>query len=107
MIDQGSCFNGGEWSFPDSPLRGLYAQASVYDAVTDIGSFDPWLGCVEGATGGRLLDAILEGIPPEWYKPEGQALSRLLDRLWARRPLVPSLILSCKATYRRPFRNWK
>src|SRR5512146_841354 len=26
FIDQGYCFNAGEWSFPDSPLRGVYPR---------------------------------------------------------------------------------
>ena len=26
FIDQGFCFNAGEWTFPDSPLRGVYAR---------------------------------------------------------------------------------
>ena len=26
FIDQGYCFNAGEWTFPDSPLRGAYAN---------------------------------------------------------------------------------
>src|SRR4029077_1354485 len=30
MIDQGFCFNAGEWNYPDAPLRGLYARNSVY-----------------------------------------------------------------------------
>src|SRR5580700_6389654 len=34
MIDQGFCFNAGEWNFPDAPLRGLYARNRVYEAVT-------------------------------------------------------------------------
>lgn len=29
MIDQGFCFNAGEWSFPDAPLRGLYTRNRV------------------------------------------------------------------------------
>jgi hypothetical protein len=29
MIDQGFCFNAGEWNFPDAPLRGLYARSRV------------------------------------------------------------------------------
>ena len=30
FIDQGYCFNAGEWTFPDSPLRGVYpAQSGV------------------------------------------------------------------------------
>jgi hypothetical protein len=34
MIDQGFCFNAGEWNFPDAPLRGLYARNRVYLGVT-------------------------------------------------------------------------
>jgi hypothetical protein len=30
FIDQGYCFNAGEWTFPDSPLRGAYASHCVY-----------------------------------------------------------------------------
>ncbi len=26
FIDQGFCFNAGEWTFPDSPLRGVYQR---------------------------------------------------------------------------------
>ncbi len=32
MIDQGFCFNAGNWDFPDAPLRGLYARNRVYDS---------------------------------------------------------------------------
>src|SRR5258707_4921034 len=31
MIDQGFCFNAGEWNFPDAPLRGLDARNPVYE----------------------------------------------------------------------------
>src|SRR5262249_15284018 len=34
MIDQGFCFNAGEWTFPDAPLRGLYGRNNVYKGVT-------------------------------------------------------------------------
>jgi hypothetical protein len=34
MIDQGFCFNAGEWNYPDAPLRGLYARNRVYESVT-------------------------------------------------------------------------
>ncbi len=33
FIDQGFCFNAGEWTFPDSPLRGVYARNLVYAGV--------------------------------------------------------------------------
>jgi hypothetical protein len=43
MIDQGFCCNAGEWNFPDAPLRGLYARNRVYQGVTGMESFAPWL----------------------------------------------------------------
>src|SRR3974390_1735701 len=33
MIDQGFCFNAGEWNFPDAPLRGLYARGRAGHAT--------------------------------------------------------------------------
>ena len=30
FIDQGFCFNAAEWTFPDSPLRGVYQRILVY-----------------------------------------------------------------------------
>ena len=47
MIDQGFCFNAGEWNFPDAPLRGLYARHRVYESVRGIESFEPWLTRIE------------------------------------------------------------
>src|SRR6266853_2865428 len=40
MIDQGFCFNAGEWNFPDAPLRGLYARNRVYQGVIGQESFE-------------------------------------------------------------------
>src|SRR6266481_5313813 len=47
MIDQGFCFNAGEWNYPDAPLRGLYARNRVYEGVTGMESFAPWLERLE------------------------------------------------------------
>jgi hypothetical protein len=43
FIDQGYCFNAGEWSFPDYPLRGVYANNCVYEGVTGWEAFEPAL----------------------------------------------------------------
>src|SRR6516225_4370247 len=48
FIDQGYCFNAGEWSFPDAPLRGVFGRNDVYAAVTGWDSFEPWLRRIEG-----------------------------------------------------------
>ena len=66
FIDQGFCFNAGEWNFPDSPLRGVYARNQVYKRVTGWESFEPWLSRVEGM-GPEVLWEIAEAVPPEWY----------------------------------------
>ncbi len=107
MIDQGFCFNAGEWDFPDAPLRGLYARTRVYQAVTGIETFEPWLGRLEGGVTEQSLNEIASEVPAEWYKFDKDALYRLIEKLWARRRRVRDLILSAKNTYRQPFPNWK
>jgi hypothetical protein len=37
FIDQGYCFNAGEWTFPDFPLRGVYANNCVLADVVKKG----------------------------------------------------------------------
>jgi hypothetical protein len=46
MIDNGFCFNAGEWNFPDAPLRGLYARHRVYENVRGMDSFEAWIARV-------------------------------------------------------------
>jgi len=47
FIDQGYCFNAGEWTFPDSPVRGVYANNCVYETVTGWEVFEPALSRAE------------------------------------------------------------
>ena len=47
FIDQGYCFNAGEWTFPDSPLRGAYANNCVYESVMGWEAFEPALSRAE------------------------------------------------------------
>jgi hypothetical protein len=106
MIDQGFCFNAGEWNFPDAPLRGLYARNRVYRSVTGMESFAPWLERIEKQMTERALDEIIRPIPPEWYADDYDALLRLLEQLHHRRCRVPNLILEAKRCNRQPFPNW-
>jgi hypothetical protein len=106
MIDQGFCFNAGEWNFPDAPLRGLYARNRVYQGVTGMDSFAPWLERLEKQMSERVLDEISREIPPAWYEDDYDSLLRLLEQLHRRRPRVPDLILEAKRTNRQPFPNW-
>ena len=106
MIDQGFCFNAGEWNFPDAPLRGLYARNRVYEGVTGRESFGPWLERLEKRITERMLDEVMQEIPPEWYDDDLDALLRLAEQLYRRRTFVPELLLAAKTSNRRPFPNW-
>jgi len=106
MIDQGFCFNAGEWNFPDAPLRGLYARNRVYQGITGMESFGPWLERLEERINDRVLDELSREVPPAWYDDDYDALLRLLGQLHRRRTRVPELILDAKRTNRQPFPNW-
>ncbi len=107
MIDQGFCFNAGEWNFPDAPLRGLYARSRVYEGVTGMDSFGPWLERLEKRVTEKVLAQLAEEIPPAWYEDDYDALLRLLEQLQRRKPRVEELILSAKSSNRQPFASWR
>jgi hypothetical protein len=106
MIDQGFCFNAGEWNFPDAPLRGLYARNRVYEGVTGMESFAPWLDRLENQMTERALDEITKQIPPAWYEDDFDAVLRICEQLLRRRARVPELIVAAKQSNRQPFPNW-
>ena len=105
FIDQGFCFNAGEWTFPDAPLRGVYARNSVYANVTGWHSFEPWLHRIETIEPGILWE-IAESVPPEWYGGDLATLERLIEQLLQRRSRVRELILSFRDSGRAPFPLW-
>jgi len=107
MIDQGFCFNAGEWNYPDAPLRGLYARNRVYEGVTGLESFAPWIERVQKRITERVLAEVIRDIPPEWYEDDYDAMMRLLEQLYRRRTRVPELLLAAKNTTRQPFPNWR
>src|SRR5579885_957275 len=82
MIDQGFCFNAGEWNFPDAPLRGLYARNRVYEGVTGEESFGPWLERLEKRITERVFDELVGQIPPEWYGEDIDSVYRLAEQLF-------------------------
>ena len=105
FIDQGFCFNAGEWTFPDSPLRGVYARNRVYAAIRGWGSFEPWLGRVEGLAPDTLW-RIAEEVPPVWYSGDTAEIERLVETLLERRSRVRELIGQFRDSNREPFPNW-
>ncbi len=106
MIDQGFCFNAGEWNFPDAPLRGLYSRNFVYRGVTGPEAFAPWIERIQKRMTERVLDELLREIPPEWYADDLDSLTRLGEQLLRRRARVPELIDEARKTTRQPFPNW-
>ncbi len=106
FIDQGFCFNAGEWSFPDSPLRGVYARNSVYAPVTGWASFEPWLSRIEAMDAG-VLWKIAEEVPPAWYGGDLATIERLMEQMLARRGRVRELIVSFRDSDREPFPLWR
>jgi hypothetical protein len=107
MIDQGFCFNAGEWNFPDAPLRGLYARSRVYEGVTGMDSFGPWLERLEKRITEKVLAELAEEIPPAWYEDDYDAVLRVLEQLHRRKRRVEELILSAKSSNRQPFARWR
>ena len=105
FIDQGFCFNAGEWTFPDSPLRGVYARNSVYARVTGWASFEPWLSRLETLDEAKLW-AVAEAVPPEWYGGDPGELEGLMASLLKRRGRVRELIAGFRDSNREPFPNW-
>jgi len=105
FIDQGYCFNAGEWTFPDYPLRGVYARNEVYERVRGWESFEPWLSHIEKMSEGVVWD-IAEEIPPDWYESDWDALKELTRTVIERRHRVRELIEAFRVSPRRPFPNW-
>ena len=106
MIDQGFCFGGIEWNFPDAPLRNLYARKVVYEPVRDINDFEPWLTKLETEINEQIIIDIAKDIPPEWYESDSASLQRLLERLDLRRNTVRELLWSTWKSSRHFFPNW-
>ncbi len=105
FIDQGYCFNAGEWNFPDAPLRGVFGRNDVYACITAWDSFEPWLARIENFPESQVWE-LADEIPPEWYGGESEALEQLLRRLIARRSRVRELIQDFRLSSRNPFPNW-
>ena len=105
FIDNGYCFNGGEWDFPDLPLRGTYEQSLVYADVVGWNSFEPWLSKIEDMGRDVIAEAAAE-IPLAWYEGDLSALDNLVRTLVERRSKVRSLLTAFRLSVRRPFPNW-
>lgn len=105
FIDQGYCFNAGEWTFPDYPLRGVYARNEVYESVRGWQSFEPWLSRIEKIDDG-VVWSLAEEIPEAWYGQQWDEMKNLIRTVLARRGIVRDLIERFRTSPRHPFPNW-
>ncbi len=105
FIDQGYCFNAGEWTFPDSALRGVYANNCVYESVAGWETFEPALSHAEQMDANGIWQCASD-IPEEWYEDDRTELERLVEALCHRRPLIRKLIGEFRESNRNPFPNW-
>lgn len=105
FIDQGYCFNAGEWDYPDSPLRGVYARNGVYEHVHGWEAFTPWLERIESFSP-EVIREIAGEIPPEWVSHDWKALEKLVETIVERRSKVRELIAAFRDSSRRPFPAW-
>ncbi len=106
FIDQGYCFNDGEWVFRDAPLRGVHFSNQVYTRVRGWESFEPWLSVIE-ALDASAIGEIASAVPPEWYDGDWDALEKLVESLATRRTGVRQLITEFRYSSRQPFPNWR
>lgn len=105
FIDQGYCFNAGEWSFPDCPLRGVFANNCVYKDVRGWDAFEPALSRAERMDAHEIWQLAAD-IPEEWYEWDKDGLKRLVETLYARRSIISKLISEFRKSSRNPFPNW-
>jgi hypothetical protein len=106
FIDQGYCFNAGEWTFPDFPLRGVFANNCVYQGVNGWEAFDPALTRAEEMDAQAIWRCAAD-IPEEWYEGDRSGLHRLVESLCDRRRMIRRLITLFRESARQPFPNWR
>jgi hypothetical protein len=106
FIDQGYCFNAGEWTFLDYPLRGVYANNCVYESVMGWEAFEPTLIRAEEMDAHTIWQCAAD-IPEEWYEGDRDGLNRLVETLHQRRGAIRNLITEFRRSSRNPFPNWR
>jgi hypothetical protein len=106
MMDHGYVFDGPHWTFSDSPLQGLYFRPSVYQQVTSLDDFQPWLDRLVNFPE-EVIDDARKQIPPAWLAEDESLVDALLVKLMSRRKRVPDLIRESQRGRINPFPAWK
>jgi hypothetical protein len=106
MIDHGFAFNGPNWEFTESPVQGLYARRLVYEAVSSLDDFQPWLDLVVHFPE-EVVDRAWKSVPLDWVESDADDLERVLEELLRRRSRVPEMIEACRKVKGDMFPNWR
>ncbi len=91
MIDHGFAFGGRHWHFQDSPIQGVYFRPAVYEEVSSIACFEPWLHRIQECPEEVVTNAA-GAVPAEWTEGDEQALECLTEKLLRRRGDVERLV---------------
>lgn len=105
MIDHGFAFNGPHWQFHDSPIQGLFYRLTVYEEVSGLDSFQPWLDMVQHFPV-EIVDSAWKQIPSAWLDQDEDLLEQMLENLLKRRERVPDLIANVWRERRLAFPAW-
>jgi hypothetical protein len=106
MVDNGYVFEGPHWRFGESAIQGLYFRPLVYEGVTGLDAFEPWLGRIRNFPD-AVVDQALKSLPPAWLAGDEEAFENLLGQLMRRRARVGDLIADCRSARSDPFPAWK
>jgi len=92
MYDNGFCFGGADWEFKQWPREGLYDEKAVYSKIKINQDVHPWLERLEANITTEDLRMIAEELPESWISDDRDELLRMLNCLYERKSIVPSLI---------------
>jgi HipA-like kinase len=106
LIDNGFCFNAGDWNFPDSPIRCIYPRRLVYEDVRGLQTFEPYLSRIENLEARQIEDCIA-GIPAEWRGESPKLIQGIAEQLTKRRRRVRQALVDARNSDLRPFPNWR
>lgn len=106
MIDQGLCFNGAGWNFPENPKWGLHPNPRVYEKVTGLDAFEPWFSRLQRDFNRIVLERAGREIPPEWYDSDTESLTGLLAALDERRMRISNLLCMTRKSMEYFFPAW-